>query len=370
MRGNGFSSQKLKTTKLNQLMSQKSIYKRQEDDNQPISAKFTETDPITMLVRNDEPPVYETYQNHSTWSKESSLFHIFSDCGDFEIDMETAGSTPIGAFAAEIEAKYKASITEERLSKLTVHRFFIFGMKSYGRLDLSTIDKSKLVSEVLEEGSYISFQFLREESVIKLYKSFPADFVESQMRITVMFDEDKDNANPVSNSLKQQLKIGEITGVQSELSLYDKNFFEVSKLIVLTDPSYQKPTQESFLPLNIKLPALGGKWKAANVRQNGRTASLICYHTSQNPTPSSWESVGSFGVDSTFFSVFDFDQFVDGEDERDSPGKYTEPPTDENLAFYDHGVLCRAGYGDGQYNCFVSKDGSGNATHVKVEFIE
>lgn len=152
--------------------------------------------------------------------------------------------------------------------------------------------------------------------------------------------------------------------------------------LMLTDPCYQPETWCQIDLTNVK----NGNWRAFTIRnREGRNAWLCAVHEDQQGGEYYGLS-GEIGVDSGQAGIFDHVDYVLGkqEDEKDPYASYTELPfygacCKETLKEPYAGIVLvggnpvgavsQAGYGDGAYRAFASRDLEGLVVGVEIEFI-
>jgi len=145
--------------------------------------------------------------------------------------------------------------------------------------------------------------------------------------------------------------------------------------LVVSDPCYSPGTWCAGALGNVK----NGIWKG--FVQKGKTdwgnrcwsvQAVHLDHYSQNMGFSEKTDI-TVGVDSGQAGIYDVAKFGGGQDEYGDGGWYDNACETTLSALgagvLDGGVVSSSGFGDGAYDCYVSRDNSGQIVGVKVVFI-
>lgn len=151
------------------------------------------------------------------------------------------------------------------------------------------------------------------------------------------------------------------------------NSFEItSGAIFASDPCYDSKTNCAAKIDNVK----NGSWNYEINVDNNRISELTIWH--KNSKDLHWKPFKSdFGVDSGQFGFFDYQYFLNHENEREYgiPGFYNDcceatlnDPYVNTIA--NAGVVSSSGYGDGSYPVYVAHNNEGQVVALRVFYIE
>jgi hypothetical protein len=144
-----------------------------------------------------------------------------------------------------------------------------------------------------------------------------------------------------------------------------------SGLVHLSDPCYKIDTWCG----QYNVPAKNGDWEATvEYTDSGRVASFSAFFLQIDPHPApTTQTVFYIGVDSGQFGIFDA-EIYDPESDYESPGFYRDC-CDATLAragagvVQDKGFVSRTGWGDGSYECVMTKTENGELVGIDIVFI-
>jgi hypothetical protein len=160
--------------------------------------------------------------------------------------------------------------------------------------------------------------------------------------------------------------------------------FELGDKAVITDPCYNRP--EDINRSNAVVDVEPGLWEAEIVISDegtwgNRVAELKVLHAQYGPKP--WEFLATCGVDSGQLGVFDYAKYPIGvngygSDYYDPENWYhkacKETYDEKNMKkkagiIESMGVNSSSGFGDGQYEVLVARNGEDKVVGIKVVFI-
>jgi hypothetical protein len=146
-----------------------------------------------------------------------------------------------------------------------------------------------------------------------------------------------------------------------------------SGLVHLSDPCYNIGTWCG----QYNVPAKNGDWEATvEYSDGGRVASFSAYNVGPTYSPHRMPTTQTrfdIGVDSGQFGIFDA-EIYDPESDYESPGFYRDC-CDATLAragagaVQDKGFVSRTGWGDGSYECVMTKTEDGELVGIDIVFI-
>ena len=148
--------------------------------------------------------------------------------------------------------------------------------------------------------------------------------------------------------------------------------------VVVSDPCYERGTWCQAVLENVK----NGNW-ISNYKLNseGSVSEIVAFIGFE---PHQWEKISAeIGVDSGQAGIFDEFSYRNDSLIKENPkwyfdkneigdkfyGKCCDITLDEQAGELEMGFVSSSGYGDGGYDCFISKNSTGEIIGIKVVFI-